>query len=304
MFHSWGWMHHRLATLLDATVIVVRRPDARRLVQLIDQYQVDTLITVPVILRRMVALPKQVRKRYDTSSLECVAVSGSAIPGDLATEFMDYFGDVLYNLYGSTEAAFVTCASPADLRADPATAGKPLAGVHLEILDLRGRSVRRGTEGRLYAGSNTSFRGYTDGTDRERVRGLVFTGDIGRLDPDGRLTIVGRADDIVITGGENVHPTEVEEVMRTHPQVQDVAVIGVPDPVYGSALVAHVVPTSADAADAPELLAWSRKRLGPHHRPRQVVFHDELPHNATGKVLRRVLAGEAPNAEPDDEELM
>jgi fatty-acyl-CoA synthase len=301
LFHSWGWMHHRLATLLDATEIVMRRSDPQRILELIDTHQVDTLVTVPVILRRLVQLPRHIRRRYDLSSLRCVAVSGSALPGDLAIEFMDTFGDILYNLYGSTEAAFATCAAPDDLRADPGTAGKPLAGVHIEVLDLRGRRVPTGVDGRIFVGSRTTFDGYTDGTDRERTRGLVFTGDIGRLDEDGRLTIIGRADDMVITGGENVHPTEVEEVLRRNTDVADVAVVGVPDPVYGSSLVAHVVPVAGITPHADILLAWSRDRLGPNHRPRQIIFHDELPRNPTGKVLKRVLVGD-PSTELDDDE--
>lgn len=301
LFHSWGWMHHRLATLLDATEIVMRRPDPERILELVDTHQVDTLITVPVILRRLVELPRHIRRRYDLTSLRCVAVSGSALPGDLATEFMDTFGDTLYNLYGSTEAAFATCASPEDLRADPGTAGKPLAGVHIEILDLRGRGVPTGTDGRVFVGSRTTFDGYTDGTDRERTRGLVFTGDVGRVDEEGRLTIVGRADDMVITGGENVHPTEVEEVLRQNADVADVAVVGVPDSVYGSSLVAHIVPVAGITPHADILLAWSRDRLGPNHRPREIVFHDELPRNPTGKVLKRVLVGDT-SIEVDSDE--
>lgn len=301
LFHAWGWMHHRLATLLDNTQIVMRSPDPRRILELLDTHQVETLITVPVVLRRLLEVPRNVRKRYDLSALRCVAVSGSALPGTLATDFMDTFGDVLYNLYGSTEAAFATCASPSDLRADPATAGKPLAGVHIEVLDRRGRSVPNGTDGRVFVGSRTTFDGYTDGTDRERVRGLVFTGDIGRLDADGRLAIVGRADDMIVTGGENVHPAEVEEVLRRNPDISDVAVVGTPDPVYGAAVVAHVVLAPKVRPDEEILLAWARDRLGPHHRPRHVIFHDSLPRNSTGKVLRRELAGlSEPDLDPDE----
>lgn len=301
LFHSWAWMHHRLATLLDATEIVMRRPDPQRMLELIDTHQVETVVTVPVVLRRMLELPRHIRRRYDLSSLKCVAVSGSALPEDLAPAFMDAFGDVLYNLYGSTEAAFATCATPDDLRVDPTTAGKPLAGVHIEILDRRGRSVPTGTDGRVFVGSRTTFEGYTDGSDKERTRGLVFTGDIGRVDEEGRLTIVGRADDMVITGGENVHPAEVEEVLRKNRDIADVAVVGMPDPVYGSSLVAHVVLTEDTKPDEEILLAWARDRLGPNHRPRRVVFHDELPRNPTGKILRRVLVGEAePEVDEDD----
>ncbi len=298
LFHSWGWMLHRLSTLLDNTEIVMRRPDAQRILELIDTHQVETLVTVPVVLRRLLEIPKRVRQRYDLSSLKCVAVSGSALPGDLAIDFMDVFGDVLYNLYGSTEAAFATCATPDDLRADPQSAGKPLAGVHIEILDRRGRPVPTGRDGRVFVGSRTTFDGYTDGTDRERTRGLVFTGDIGRLDDHGRLTVVGRADDMVVTGGENVHPTEVEEVLRRNDDIADVAVVGVPDPVYGSILVAYVVPWRGVECDEQLILAWARKRLGPHHRPRQVVLVDELPRNPTGKILRRALVGDS-ESEPE-----
>ncbi len=303
MFHSWGWMHHRLAAALDATHVLARRPDAARILELIDEYQVDTLVTVPVILRRLVELPRHVRRRYDLSSLRCVAVSGSSLPGSLATNFMDAYGDVLYNLYGSTEAAFVTCARPGDLRADPATAGKPIPGVHVEILDRNGRKLRRGVDGRVHVGSRTTFTGYTDGTDRERVRGLVFTGDIGRIDDAGRLTIVGRSDDVVITGGENVHPAEVEEVLRQNPDIADVSVTGTPDSVYGAVLVAHVVPRTREGADSEAILYWARKHLGPHHRPRSVVFHAALPRNATGKVLRYVLTGGPAQLDPNEDEI-
>lgn len=299
LFHAWAWMHHRLATLLDATEIVMRKPDPQRMLELIDTHQVETVVTVPVVLRRLLELPRHIRRRYDLSSLRCVAVSGSALPADLAPAFMDAFGDVLYNLYGSTEAAFATCATPEDLRIDPTTAGKPLAGVHIEILDRRGRPVANGTDGRVFVGSRTTFEGYTDGSDKERSRGLVFTGDIGRVDDDGRLTIVGRADDMVITGGENVHPAEVEEVLSKNRDIADVAVVGVPDPVYGSALVAHVVLTEGTKPDEEILLSWARDRLGPNHRPRKVVFHDELPRNSTGKILRRALVGQD---EPDIDE--
>jgi acyl-CoA synthetase (AMP-forming)/AMP-acid ligase II len=293
LFHSWAWMLHRLSTLLDNSEIVMRRPDAQRILELIDNHEVETLVTVPVVLRRLLELPKRVRRRYDLSSLRCVAVSGSALPGELATEFMDAFGDVLYNLYGSTEAAFATCASPDDLRADPQSAGKPLAGVHIEILDRRGRLVPTGRDGRVFVGSRTTFDGYTDGTTPERTRGLVFTGDIGRLDGHGRLTIVGRADDMVVTGGENVHPTEVEEVLRRHDAVAEVAVVGMPDPVYGSKLVAFVVPWRGVVCSEREILVWARMRLGPNHRPQQVVIVEELPRNPTGKILRRALVGDS-----------
>ncbi len=301
LFHSWAWMNHRLGCLLDCTQVVMRKPDPERLLAAIAATEASSLATVPVVLRWLVDLPTRIRRRYRLDSLKCVAVSGSALPGRLATEFMDEFGDVLFNLYGSTEAGFATCATPADLRVDPECAGRPLPGVHLEILDRRGRALPSGREGRVFVNSSETFHGYTDGTDRPRIRGMVFTGDIGRLDRQGRLTIVGRADDVIVTGGENVHPAEVEQVLRTSDQLIDAAVAGRPDPVYGAILVAHVVPTDPAGFDAEELLAWCRRSLGPHHRPRQVVVHDSLPRNPTGKLLRRVLTGDAAEYRDPDE---
>lgn len=292
LFHSWAWMNHRLGCLLDCTQVVMRKPDPERILAALAATDATGLVTVPVVLRWMVDLPTRIRRRYRLDALKCVAVSGSALPSSLATEFMDEFGDVLYNLYGSTEAGFATCATPEDLRIDPEGAGRPLPGVHVEILDRRGRPLPVGDEGRVFVSSSETFHGYTDGTDRPRVRGMVFTGDVGRVDLQGRLTIVGRADDVIITGGENVHPAEVEQVLRTNDKLVDAAVAGRPDPVYGAILVAHVVPVDRDTFNSEELVSWCRQVLGPHHRPRAVVVHDSLPRNPTGKLLRRVLAGD------------
>jgi fatty-acyl-CoA synthase len=303
MFHAWGWMHHRMATVMDNTQILMRHPDAERILALAQAYEVETIITVPVTLKRMVELPAATKAKYDFSSVRCVAVSGSAIPGALATEFMDDFGDVLYNLYGTTEAAYATIATPGDLREDPHTAGRPMPGVRLDVFDRKGRVVPRGTDGRVYVRSRTSIAEYVADGTRGTVKGMVPTGDIGCIDDEGRLTIKGRADDMVVTGGENVHPTEVEEVLREHPAVADVAVTGRPDPVYGSVLVAHIVPAD-DATTDEDLLEWARDNLGPHHRPREVRRVEELPRNATGKVLRRVLAGEVRIEDLDEEELL
>lgn len=304
LFHAWGWMHHRMATVMDNTQVLLREPDPERLLALVQAYEVTTIITVPVVLKRMVELPDEVKSSYDLSSLTCVAVSGSAIPGGLATRFMDDFGDVLYNLYGTTEAAYATIATPADLREDPQTAGRPMPGVRVDVFDRKGRPVPRGTDGRVFVRSRTSIDEYKSDGSRGSVKGMVPTGDLGCIDEEGRLTIKGRADDVVVTGGENVHPLEVEDVLREHPALVDVAVTGRPDPVYGSVIVAHVV--VADGADVrdDDLLDWARRRLGPHQRPREVRRVDALPRNATGKVLRRVLAGEVRIEDLDEEELL
>lgn len=303
LFHAWGWLNHRICPLYDATEVLVRRPDGERVLRLAAQYRAEVVVATPVVLRRMLEVPTSVREQLDLSALRVVAVSGALIPAEQVVAFAAAFGDVLHNLYGSTEAAFATCARPADLRADPATAGRPLAGVHVEVLDNAGRRCPAGVEGMVWVGSRTSFGGYTDGTDRARHRGLVGTGDVGAWDQAGRLRLLGRADDVIISGGENVHPEEAERVLRRHPDVDDVAVVGAPDPVFGQVVVAHVVrrvPAPAEQgpdrvvapvpAWEPTFLAWAAERLAPYQRPRRVVLHAELPRNEMGKVLRRLLA--------------
>lgn len=305
MFHAWGWMNHRIACAIGATEIFMRRKDPERILALVQAYEVDTLVTVPTVLAKIMALPQQVREQYDTSSLRCVVVSGSELPGNLAWEFMDAFGDVLYNLYGTTEVAIATVAKPADLREDPATAGSPLTGVKVAVLDRRGRPVPTGVVGRVFVLSRTSFSGYTDGTDRDRVRGMIFTGDLGKLDQNGRLTLVGRADDVIVTGGEKVHPLEVEQVLLNHADIADAAVVGVPDSVYGAVVEAYVVlaPGATDERSESqvidELSGYLKGRLGPRHRPRQITAMPALPRTAGGKLHRRALVDPTAAEEPD-----
>ena len=302
LFHAWGWLSHRICPLYDATEVLVRRPDGERVLRLAAEYRAEVVVATPVVLRRMLEVPASVREGLDLSALRAVAVSGALIPPEQVVAFAAAFGDVLYNLYGSTEAAFATCARPEDLRADPATTGRPLSGVRVEVLDEAGRRCAAGAEGKVWVGSRTSFGGYTDGTDRERHRGLVWTGDLGAWDEAGRLRVLGRADDVIISGGENVHPEEAEKVLRRHPEVADVAVVGAPDAVFGQVVVAHGVrralmsagpgPDGGEVVPSdwePAFLDWAAERLAPHQRPRRVVLHAELPRNATGKVLRRLL---------------
>jgi acyl-coenzyme A synthetase/AMP-(fatty) acid ligase len=221
-----------------------------------------------------------------------VAVSGSALPAALATAFMDRFGDVVYNLYGSTEVSWVSIASPADLRAAPGTAGRAPAGTRLVILDADGRSAAPGEEGRVFVGNDMPFEGYTrEGTDVERVDGLMGTGDVGRIDADGLLHLTGRADDMIVSGGENIHPGPVEELLAARPEVREAAVTGVDDEKYGQRLAAFVVLAEGAQVDADEVRGWVRGELSRFAVPRDVEFVAELPRNATGKVVHRDLPG-------------
>lgn len=289
MFHAWGWSNLLFTFLLSSTVVTTPRFDAEQTLALIEQEGCEVLVAVPAMLHRIMELPPQTRQRYDCSSLRTVAVSGAALPADLAHRFMDEFGEVVYNLFGSTEAAFATVASPRDLREAPGTVGRPLPGVRVRVVDADGQACPPDVVGSIVVGSGTSFEGYTSGEDKERIGGLVAMGDQGWFDSEGRLFVASREDDMVVTGGENVYPITVEEVLHRHPDVADVAVVGVPDETFGAVLVAHVVLTRDADLTEQGLRDWARDYLAPFQRPSRVVVHDELPRNETGKVLKRVL---------------
>jgi fatty-acyl-CoA synthase len=288
MFHSWGWLNHRLASLLDATEVMVPRAGADAILDAAEAHRADLIVTTPVAVRRMAAAGPGDR---DLSSLHGVLVSGALLPPDTVERFQARFGPVLYNLYGSTEAGFATVATPDDLLAFPATAGRPMPGVSVRVLDDDGNAVPDGHEGQLWVGSQASFSGYIDGADAERRAGLVATGDAGRIAADGLVFVHGRADDLIISGGENVHPAEVETALGVLPRVADIAAVGVPDERFGQRVVVHVVPAADADPDrlAAEVMAQARQMLAPYQRPRAVVIRDSLPHNETGKVERHRL---------------
>ena len=216
-------------------------------------------------------------------------MSGSVLPGELATRVMDVFGDVLYNLYGSTEVAWATIATPEDLRAAPGTAGRPPLGTVVKLLDAEGREAPPGQGGRIFVANEMVFEGYTGGGGKEIVRGLMSTGDVGRFDAAGRLFVDGRDDEMIVSGGENVFPREVEDLLASHEQIEEAAVVGVPDADFGQRLVAYVVLRPDAELDEDAVNEYVKSNLARYKVPREVVFLDRLPRNATGKVLKREL---------------
>ncbi|OLR92102.1 AMP-binding protein [Actinokineospora bangkokensis] len=290
IFHSWGLTALQIAMPLRAGLVVQRRFDAESTLRAIQDNRCTALIAVPIMLQRIMNLPREVRSRYDTSSLRVVASSGSALPGQLVTAFMDDFGDILYNFYGSTEVSSATVAGPADLRAAPTTAGRPPQGTRIGLLGPDGDPVPPGVVGRIFVGNDMLFDGYTDGQAREMRHKLMDTGDRGYFDADGRLFVSGRDDEMIVSGGENVFPRPVEEVLVDLPQVEEAAVVGVPDTEYGQRLVAYVVVRPGARLDEDSIRAYVHQRLARFSVPREVIFVDELPRNQTGKVLKRVLA--------------
>jgi acyl-CoA synthetase (AMP-forming)/AMP-acid ligase II len=281
VFHAWGLGHLTLSMLLGSTVVLTRRFDADRVLSLVEQHSATALVVVPVMLDLLV----KAHDGHDTSSLRVIASSGSALPGDLATRTLEAFGPVLYNLYGSTEVAYAAVATPDELAKDPKTAGRPPLGVTLRVVDEDGQDCPPGSAGRLFVGSGLAFGGYTDGSDKDRLDGLVATGDLGVVGTDGLLTVLGRDDDMVVIGGENVYPNQVEDVLLGHPGVRDVAITAAEDPSYGVRLIAHVV---GDASEE-DLKALVKDKVARFAVPREFRYLDELPRNATGKVLKKDL---------------
>jgi acyl-CoA synthetase (AMP-forming)/AMP-acid ligase II len=289
MFHSWGYAHFTLALPLCSTLVLRRRFDPEETLRAVAQHRASALAVVPVMLQRILELPIETIKSYDTSSLKIIAASGSALPGELATRVMDVFGDVLYNLYGSTEVAWASIATPADLRAAPGTAGKPPMGTIVKLLDEQGKEVSRGESGRIFVANEMVFEGYTGGGGKEIVSGLMSTGDVGRIDDGGRLFVDGRDDEMIVSGGENVFPREVEDLLADHEGIEEAAVIGVEDAEFGQRLKAFVVAREGSGLDEEKVKEYVKHNLARYKVPREVVFVDELPRNATGKVLKREL---------------
>ena len=289
MFHSWGFAHFTLALPLASTLVLRRKFDPEDTLRAVAHHRGTALAVVPVMLQRMLELGEETIAKYDLSSLKVIAVSGSALPGELATRAMDAFGDVLYNLYGSTEVAWATIATPQDLRAAPGTAGRPPMGTVVKLLDSDGREAASGEGGRIFVANEMVFEGYTGGGGKEIVRGLMSTGDVGRFDAGGRLFVDGRDDEMIVSGGENVFPREVEDLLADHEQIEEAAVVGVSDEQVGQRLKAFVVTRDGATLDEDEVKTYVKANLARYKVPREVVFMEQLPRNATGKVLKREL---------------
>ena len=287
IFHAWGLLSTMIALALGNTVVTRRRFDPVETLQILQRHRCDALVTVPILLSRLL----EVHDGRPLDSLQVIAVSGSALPADLSTRAMDAFGEVLYNLYGSTEVAYASIATPADLRAAPGCVGRPPYGTEVRLIDADGRKVPAGELGRIFVGNSIQFAGYTGGGSKQVVDGLMSTGDVGHFDDAGRLFVTGRDDDMIISGGENVYPAEIEELLAAHPAVSEAAVVGVDDPDFGQRLRGYLVPAAGQHPDEEAIRQYVKDNLARFKVPREIVFVDALPRNPAGKVVKRELPG-------------
>ena len=250
------------------------------------------LVMVPTMLIRIANLPPETLAKYDTSSLRWVMSGAAPLTTEAARRFQDRFGPILWNFYGATETGLVTLAGPHDHTSRPGTIGKAMRGNEIRLIGEDGREVPTGEIGELYARNSTLITGYhgnAAATSEAQREGFFSVGDLGRVDADGYYYLESRKHDMVISGGVNIYPREIEDHLSTHPAILEVAVVGVPDAEWGETLRAFVVVRGGQAVTDAEVIEYCRRGLADYKRPRKVTFLHELPRNPTGKILKREL---------------
>jgi fatty-acyl-CoA synthase len=289
MFHALGYLHGTIAMFLGSTLVLRRKFKPPLVLEDIEKHKVTAMVVVPVMLSRILDALEKMDKKPDLSSLKIVFASGSQLGAELATRTLKDLGPVIYNMYGSTEIAFATIAGPKDLERNAATVGPVVKGVKVRILDDNGNELPQGEVGRIFVGNAFPFEGYTGGGNKQIIDGLLSSGDVGYFDEHGLLYVSGRDDEMIVSGGENVFPAEVEDLISGHPGVVEATAIGVEDKEWGHRLRAFVVRKADASVDEDAIKHYVRDNLARYKVPREVVFLEELPRNPTGKILKREL---------------
>ena len=289
MFHALGFLHATIAMMLGSTLVLRRRFKPATVLSDIEKNKATAIVVVPVMLSRILDELEKTQPKPDLSSLRIVFVSGSQLGAELATRALKDLGPVIYNLYGSTEIAFATIARPKDLSINPGTVGPVVEGVKVKILDEDGKELPQGEVGRIFVGNTFPFEGYTGGGHKQIIDGLMSSGDVGYFDEHDLLYVSGRDDEMIVSGGENVFPAEIEDLVSGHPEVVEATALGVEDEERGHRLRCFVVKTEGASIDEDAIKTYVRENLARYKVPREVVFLDELPRNPTGKILKREL---------------
>ncbi len=293
LFHSFGLATLTFGTALGSTMVLPEKFDPEESLRLIQEHRATAASFVPVMIKRIVSLPKETIDRHDLSSLRLVLASGSAMSPELRKAAMDVFGDVLYDLYGSTEIGWVTIATPDAIKKKPKTQGQPVRGIEIAVFSEDGTKLGVKETGELYIKSDILFEGYTSGETKDQRDDYMSIGDVGHVDEEGYLFIEGRADDMVVVGGENVYPIEIEELIESIDGVDEAAVVGVEDEEFGEVLAAFVV----GSASPDNIAKTCKAELASYKVPRRIEKLDELPRTSTGKVVKRELVRTLEGAE-------
>ncbi|MGV0592423.1 acyl-CoA synthetase [Mycobacterium vulneris] len=289
MFHALGFLHATIAMMLGTTLVLRRRFKPATVLEDIEKHQVTAMVVVPVMLSRMLDHLEQMKPKPNLSSLRIVFVSGSQLGAELASRALKELGPVIYNLYGSTEIAFASIARPKDLSINPSTVGPVVKGITVKIIDDNGKELPQGQVGRIFVRNTFPFKGYTGGGGKQIIDGMLSSGDVGYFDEHGLLYVSGRDDEMIVSGGENVFPAEVEDLISGHPDVIEATALGVEDKEWGARLKAFVVKAEGASLDEDTIKTYVKEHLARYKVPREVVFLDELPRNPTGKILKREL---------------
>lgn len=289
MFHALGFLHATIAMMLGTTLVLRRRFKPATVLEDVEKHQVTAMVVVPVMLSRMLDHLEQMKPKPNLSSLRIVFVSGSQLGAELASRALKDLGPVIYNLYGSTEIAFASIARPKDLSINPSTVGPVVKGITVKIIDDNGNELPQGQVGRIFVRNTFPFKGYTGGGGKQIIDGMLSSGDVGYFDEHGLLYVSGRDDEMIVSGGENVFPAEVEDLISGHPDVIEATALGVEDKEWGARLKAFVVKAEGADLDEDSIKTYVKEHLARYKVPREVVFLDELPRNPTGKILKREL---------------
>jgi fatty-acyl-CoA synthase len=289
MFHALGYLHATIAMFLGSTLVLRRKFKPPLVLEDIEKHNVTAMVVVPVMLSRILDTLEKMDSKPDLSSLKIIFVSGSQLGAELATRALKDIGPVVYNMYGSTEIAFATIARPEDLEKNASTVGPVVKGVKVKILDDNGNELPQGDVGRIFVGNAFPFEGYTGGGHKQIIDGLMSSGDVGYFDEHGLLYVSGRDDEMIVSGGENVFPAEVEDLISGHEAVVEATAIGVEDKEWGHRLRAFVVKKEGADVDEETIKVYVRDHLARYKVPREVIFLEELPRNPTGKILKREL---------------
>jgi acyl-CoA synthetase (AMP-forming)/AMP-acid ligase II len=294
MDHGAPALHATMAIAMDQTIVIQRRFDAAEALTLIERLRVTTTHLVPTQIIRLLRLPDDVRRGADLSSLEVVFHGAAPCPPWAKRAAIEWLGPILVEYFGAQEGCGPFICTSAEWMTRPGTVGRAGAHVAVSVVGDDGRDLQVGEIGTLYFrradGRAPVYRGDPAKTEASRLPDGRFTvGDLGWLDADGYLYLADRRADLILSGGVNVYPAEVEAVLGQHPAVEDCAVYGVPDEEWGEAVKAAVVQRTGEATTERELIAWLRERLAHYKCPRSIDLVAELPREEIGKLKRRVL---------------
>jgi len=293
LYHSAPGSFALFAAMLGGTVVVMRKFDPEHALHLIQAHRVTSTFMAPTLIKRLVDLPESVRARYDVSSMRSLVVAAAPCPTRVKEEALRYFGLCLYEFYGSTELGINTILGPEDVLRKPGSCGRAAPNVEIALLDDDGNPVPAGEPGELYVrrfgGMFDAYYKNAEATRQTERDGWYSVGDVAWVDADGFYSLCDRKRDVIISGGVNVYPAEIEDALHRHPAIEDVAVFGVPDDDWGERVHAAVQLRPAHTLTADELRDFARRHLADYKVPREVSFPADFPRDTAGKLIKRLL---------------